>query len=86
MACIISRFNLAWISAISSSRKLMICVDGQKSTKEMYILTGGLCFPESSCCIAPQKKMIERKMCFAVNMLIAISSQIQANPTIGTAT
>ena len=29
-----SRFNLAWISAISSSRKLMICVDGQKSTKE----------------------------------------------------
>ena len=34
MACIISRFNLAWISAISTSRKLMICVDGQKSTKE----------------------------------------------------
>ena len=54
--------------------------------RKMYILTGGLCFPECSCCIASQKKMIERKMCFAVNMLIAISSQIQANPTIWTAT
>ena len=54
------RFNLGWISSISSSHYWSVWMV-ESQPRKMYILMDGLCFSESSCCIVPPKKIDRRK-------------------------